>query len=176
VETGIAGIDYSTFYADVVIVPLHGEAKDAKWYRAPLRDNKVADDMQAFDAARNGSRRFFCSAIPWRDVRSAFIEAPIPGGKSNMTIVKLSRIQGSLLRSIPQHVRVEECHPTEWKGILTGNKVASKEQIRTSALELGFSPVVNGEEEVQDAFDAFGMCWALKNLTIGAMSKLEMRF
>lgn len=175
-ETGVAGIDYSTFHADVVIIPLHGEAEDAKWYRAPLRDKKVEESMQAFDAARRGTRGFFVSVIPWRNVTSAFIEAPIPGGKSNMTIVKLSRLQGSLLHAIPQHVRVEETHPTEWKGILTGNKVATKEQVKECALELGFRPVTKGEDEVQDAFDAFGMCWALKHLTIGAMRKLEMRF
>lgn len=158
--TFVAGCDYSTFTADVVLLPWDGEAADARWWRIPLRDSSLPDNLQAFHAAVS-VRAVLVPALPWEQIDAIYLEAPLVVGQRIDTTIKLARIQGALLACIPSSVTVGEVPVGTWKKEVGLSGQASKQAVRDWAIEHGFV-AVRPDEEVQDAYDAFAIAWAMR--------------
>jgi hypothetical protein len=166
----VAGCDYSTFAADFVLLPLEGDSADgASWWRIPLRLADVPLELEAFHAAVALSA-VLLKALPWPDIACLYVETPVLGVGGALTTVKQARIQGAIVASVPPSVTVGEIHPGSWKkGIgLSGN--ASKAAVMQKVLDMGFRasrPKVLGQgpedTDVQDAYDAFGIAWTVRN-------------
>lgn len=156
----VAGCDYNTHNADFVILPWDGGAAGARWFRVPLRDLKVADELQAFDAAC-GMAEVLVPFIPWANIDVCFVEKPFVG-LSRKTALMISRIQGAIIGAIPSKVAVSEIDIDTWKDEFTGNPKAEKTEVREKAIALGFDALRHGED-VFDAYDAFGIAWAARN-------------
>ena len=82
------------------------------------------------------------------------MEEPIYLKRNAATVIKLARIQGAILSCVPEHVAVDEVHPSTWKQGLGLPANADKPQVKKRALELGFDAITPAED-IWDAFDAF---------------------
>ena len=155
----IAGCDYSTNHADIVLLPWEGGAETARWWRIPLRENGVPSELAAFHAAASVARTLV-PALPWDVIGAFYLEAPLLGANVQTTL-KLARVQGAILACVPMRVAVGEIQPAEWKKGLGLTGQASKQAVRDAAVEMGFV-AARPDEDVQDAFDAFGIAWAVR--------------
>lgn len=114
----IAGIDFSTHFIDVVLVPL--DEGPPVWHRYQL------EGQDAFERTRSVP-----NVVPWRaasfwdDVLAVGIEHP--AGRHG--VGPLLRIQGAVLACLPSRMLVEPWPPAKWRKEcgLKGN--ASKEQV-----------------------------------------------
>jgi Crossover junction endodeoxyribonuclease RuvC len=167
-EARVVGVDYSTFHIDAVALELAAGDLGA-WHRIPLRPR--GEKHPPLNVGLAAALKVRPSAWQWlRAGDCVYVEAPLPSPRSTDTIIKLSRIQGAILGTLPRDVVIEEVHPGEWKKAFCGSGNASKEDVMRRAAELGF------ETEIDDAADAFAIAWTQRELIMDAARNRALVF
>lgn len=98
----IAGIDFSTFAVDVVLLDENTDA--ATWHRFEL------SGQDAFDRARSVREAMIAASPLWDDVQAIGIEDPRGYGAGS-----LYRVQGAILARLPHRTLVQPWIPSEWR-------------------------------------------------------------
>jgi Holliday junction resolvasome RuvABC endonuclease subunit len=118
----VAGIDYSTFAIDVVL--LDEDTMAATWRRYELEGH------DPFERARDVARAYEDGLNEWEDVLAVGIEEP-PYVNNHKTLRDLARVQGAILARLPRNLMVQEWTPSQWRKVigLPGN--ATKDDVMT---------------------------------------------
>jgi hypothetical protein len=166
----IAGLDISSFAVDVVL--LDEETDDATWHRFRL------DGSTPFERTRS-LRGVFPSRSFWEDnaVFLAAVEDPV--GHHAHTAKALGLVTGGVAALLPRDLIAVQTQPSEWKRIFCGRGNATKEDIVAACHRHGFdsragAPAVNvaaTRELAQDAYDAYGIAWAVRALNNEAIQR-----
>jgi hypothetical protein len=139
--SAVVGIDFSTFYVD--LVKLDETDAAASWLRVELAGANAWDRTRAL--AYTMPLRSW-----WDDVYLAAIERPMMDQQR-----VLARVQGVILARIPATVHCWEVRPDEWKKPL-GLKITEKPDAAAfPGMQYVSGP--NGEPWTQDAYDALGV-------------------
>lgn len=158
--TTFAGIDFSTFAIDVVLLP--GDEHPI-WHRFPL------EGYDAFERTRD-VREKMPSRGWWLDQGVVALGIEEPQGVSKSTVAVLKGVQGAVLSCLPRSLLVQPMVPSKWRveAGLPGN--ASKDDVRQfgMVLQAGAKVLFGGFEEPcpQDAHDAACIAWAVRKLTV----------
>jgi hypothetical protein len=138
----IAGIDYSTRAIDVVLID--EDTLKPEWRRFTMRG------LDAWERTRNVGWAFD-ESWDWDDVLAVGIEEP-RGYNSGA----LYRVQGSILRSIPDYetprLLVQPWVPSEWRKAVGLKGNASKQEVADHALFTAGVPAMNWPQDAADAF------------------------
>jgi Holliday junction resolvasome RuvABC endonuclease subunit len=149
------GIDVSTRSIDVVLLRDDGRAR---WFSRELdSDNGWA----AADSIRQrvvGLRRVLIEARP--DV-VAFED---PFSQSRGTAKVYGLLIGACMTLVPQHLPIMGLSPNVWKTATVGNPRATKADVAAWAAERWTNPL---NVVTQDAFDAYAIAWAGRELHRG---------
>jgi hypothetical protein len=121
----VAGIDYSSRFIDVVLVPMEGNAPPV-WHRFVLSGTDAFDRTRSVADAMPGRASVF-----WDNVVGAGIEHP--GGHHGTR--DMLRVQGAILSCLPNRLLVEPWPPAKWRAAvgLPGN--ASKGLVKLGSFE-----------------------------------------
>lgn len=159
--SAVVGIDFSTHAVDLVTLD---ETDDtAIWERIPLEGETAWDRLLDW---RN------ITVAGWDDVFLAAIEFPTPDQRR-----VLAQMQGAIVARIPGRVPVWQFKPSEWRRAcwLPGN--ASKGAVaRFAVLRWRNVPDVAAAVRLQmpqDAYDAFCIAWAARELNRTALNQEE---
>lgn len=151
----VAGADLSTFYVDVVKVPLEHD-RQPEWHRFPLTGQDAFDRARSVRDAMPGRTSVF-----WDDVLAVGVEDP--RGHSAGVIY---RVQGAILSCLPPHLLVHPLIPSAWRKLVGLKGNASKEDAYTLAIQYvtSFGPDTWPLAVPTDATDA--CCIALATRTL----------
>jgi Holliday junction resolvasome RuvABC endonuclease subunit len=155
----VAGIDFSTFAVDVVL--LDEDTMEATWRRYELEGH------DPFERAKDVTRAYEDGLNAWDDVLAVGIEEP-PYVNNHKTLRDLARVQGAILARLPRNLMVQEWAPSQWRKEvgLPGN--ASKELVSVYVTGERVLAEKKDDRWPQDAADAY--CIAL-----ATMRKLERK-
>lgn len=153
----VVGIDLNSRTID--LVKLH-DSDQAEWISVP-----IADQRGAFFAARN-AREHFPRGQWWDDVALVGIEDPYSAFPN--VAKALGLVTGAVAALLPTGLTVVQTSPQEWQRVFLGDSVdklpqggkGRKSFVRIRCHEHGFG--INGE--TQDALDAFGIAFAVREL------------
>lgn len=151
----IAGIDFSTFAVDVVL--LDEDSDQAEWHRFIL---PPAGD--AFDRART-VRSAMPSRSWWEDKSVIAVGIEDPRGFNAGVIY---RIQGGILQCLLPDVLVQPWIPSAWRKAVGLKGNATKEAVQLRAIDLwrNVGEVAYCDGESQDTFDAFCIAHATRSV------------
>lgn len=150
-----AGIDYSTFHIDVVLI---GGDRPIRWVHYDLPKKKGRDAFDRTRAVRD--------VLPprtnsiWDDVAGVAIEEPIHNRPQRRhSAHKLKGVQGAILSCLPRldDLRVEAVRAVDWRVALGMKGNCSKEDVREWVEgELDAEVLYDdGDDWTQDAVDAY---------------------
>lgn len=164
--SAVAGIDFSSFQADVVLL---SEDDDTAIHHV-LEFGKTGD---AFERARR-VREAFPSRGWWLEHCVAVgIEDP-RGAARNVDSV-LYRIQGAILACLPQMLMVQPWKPGEWRKQLGISNVGKEAPAQFARDRWAWNPTWVGVPEPldrsQDAADAFCVAWATRDRLVKTQMK-----
>jgi Holliday junction resolvasome RuvABC endonuclease subunit len=150
----IAGIDFSTFAVDVVLLDEDSDA--ATWHRAAL------DGQDAFDRARDVRRAMRDLSHIWDDVLACGIEQTQMRGSGMASAYSLYRVQGAVLACIPPMMLVQPLIPAAWRKTVGLKGNATKLDVAEWVIHN--APLEIADKWPQDAMDAY--CIALATRTL----------
>lgn len=165
----IAGIDYSSFQIDIVL--LDDEADTATWHPCPL------PGKTPFDRARAVRHRF--PTLSWWDDQGVYLVAiEDPYSQANHTAKALGLIAGAIACRLPPQLTVIHTAPSEWKRLAVGKPSASKAEVTRWArvqLEHGYVSPIPPSDMVtkwsEHAYDAYSIARAVRVLNNQAIEK-----
>lgn len=166
----VAGIDISSFAVDVVLLDEDSDA--ATWHRF------ILDGATPFDRTRS-LRGVFPPRSFWEDNAVFLVALEDPVGHHAHTAKALGLVTGGVAALLPRDLHVVQTQPSEWKRIFCGRGNATKPDIVAACHQRGFdstvgAPAVNvaaTRELAQDAYDAYGIAWAVRRLNNEAIEK-----
>ncbi len=156
----VAGIDFSGKAVDVVL--LDETTPDAQWHRFELLD------ATPHDACRN--LRHALPSWGWWEQQNVYLAClEAPRGQHIRAYLWTLPLFGAILDRLPPRDRLEvwSMPPAEWKKPFTGNGNAAKELVKARCVELGFG---DAPDIPQDAYDAYGIAWAARELNAKAIA------
>jgi hypothetical protein len=140
--------------------------------------NRTAEGLDSAAADRVGSPkdsfercRSVRSVLPsrgwWHDEGVVAVALERPSGRHVKSVATLMRVQGAILACLPDELAVTEMVPAEWrkKCGLPGN--ATKDSVCLWAFKRWRNILImDGDDSLpQDAYDAFCLAWALREMT-----------
>lgn len=163
----VTGIDYRTGAVDVI--RLDDDTDRAEWHRFELAG------ATAFERARTVAALVPAGAW-WDDTYLCGIEETF--SRTFNAATGLARVQGALLATIPLRVAVIPTPANEWQRVFLrlepgeklGDREARKAAVRRRCVELGFG---DAPDLPQDAYDAYGIAWAVRELNRRAIEASE---
>lgn len=148
----VAGIDFSSFAVDVVLLDEDTDA--ASWHRFELTG------QDAFDRTREVR-----AAMPdpsfWDDVLACGIEQPQARGPRAANIGALYRIQGAVLACLPCPLLVQPLLPSSWRKTVGLKGNATKLEVSVFADGVWANPP---DDLPFDATDAYCIALAIRML------------
>lgn len=150
----VCGIDSSSRAVDLVLLD---DDNRAEWHRITLEGETPF--LRARDLRQKLPRGTF-----WDDVSLVGLEQTYSGSYSAATALAL--IRGAIGALLPAELTVLETRPNEWQKVFTRvTKLPAKSKerkalIRARCAELGFE----APDLAQDALDAYGVAWAVREL------------
>lgn len=155
----VAGLDISSFAVDVVL--LEEESDAAEWHRFEL------DGGTPFERTRS-LRAVFPSRSFWEDAGVYLAGIEDPHSRFPHVAKAMGLVTGGVAALLPRDLCVIQTAPKEWKRIFTGNANAEKQLVRQHAMARGFDVDIRASS---DAFDAYGIAWAVRALNNEAIQK-----
>ncbi len=158
--TAFAGIDFSTFAADLVLIP---EDSAPVWHRFEL------EGEDAFERTRS-VRDVMPTRGWWHDQGIVALGIEEPQGVAKSTVAKLKAIQGAVVACLPRDLLVHPMVPARWrtevglKGNATKEEIADFVAMRSGSF---FSEIPwDCSEWSQDGFDAYCLALSVEKLTV----------
>jgi hypothetical protein len=159
----IAGLDISTFAIDVVFLPIaETDARPWEHYRAPLRTKKETGDVAILRAAHRAPVAL--ADLPWHLCRVAYIEEPLISWRTAGTVIKVARVQGAAIASIPQYVEVNQINVATWRKEFAGKGSFKSSEEAKRVIGARVSELL-GPESIglsNDAADAYGIAYSAR--------------
>lgn len=158
--SSVVGIDFDTF--GVHLVAIDEDDETILGY-----DHRVFPGKDSFSRLR--TVRSVLPRTYFRDVGAVLVGIEDPRATNPLLrsmIGKLARVQGAILQSIPERVRVEPLNAKEWRVAvgLSGN--AKKDEVAEWAVENSLGDVMLAGVR-QDAYDAYAIARAVAALADG---------
>ena len=158
--TAFAGIDFSTFAIDLVLIPEEGEPE---WHRFELAGH------DAFERTR-GVRDVMPSRGWWSDLGVVALGIEEPQGVAKSTVAKLKAIQGAVVACLPRDLLVHPMVPARWRTEVGLKGNASKEEVADFVAVrsgTGFVEIPwDCSQWSQDAMDAYCLALSVEKLTV----------
>lgn len=155
----IAGFDISSLAVDFVL--LDETTDHADWTRIELAGGTP------FERART-LRLLFPSRSFWEDHGVYLAAFEDPFSRQSHTAKALGLVTGAAAALLPSQLATVQTPPAEWKRIFTGAANADKQTVRMHAIARGFDI---DPRTSTDAFDAYGIAWAVRALNRQAIEK-----
>lgn len=165
----IAGIDLSSRAVDVVLLEDDGDR--ATWHRFELAG------ATPFERARS-LRRVFPTRSWWEENGVWLLGIEDPHSRFPHVAKALGMATGGVAALLPSDLTVIQTKPNEWQSVFLVDKalyvksVDRKEAITVRALSLGFDTGI-GFGDPQDAYDAYGIAWAIRKINAEAARAAE---
>lgn len=140
--TAFAGIDFSSFQVDIVLIFGDAVAPEHRFYTLPGHD--------AFERLRS-IRHVLPPPGWWRQQEVIACAIEDPQGVQKGVVAKLKAVQGGILQCLPRELLVVPLEPSKWRKTVGLSGKASKEEVDLFVREqLGENPYWS-----QDASDSW---------------------
>jgi hypothetical protein len=149
----IAGFDYDSKAIHVVML-------DTDTNAAHYHCRRINDAHGDSFARARRVRDAMPARAHWSDSGVVLVAIEATLSRQRNAIAALSRVQGAILACLPAGIPVVPIRAQKWKQLTVGKANASKADVRAWALER--LDVADGWS--QDAFDAFAIAWAAREL------------
>ena len=161
----VAGIDYSTYRIDIVLVSSNPYDLEGDCVVQPLAYQlPLVAKGDAFERTRRVGAKLPGRTSPfWDEIEAVGIEEP-----TGYTTGYQSRVQGAILSMIPADMLVQPWRPTEWKkrvglpGNASKDEIVEHASVALRALGREWTVETNG----QDCFDAFEIAIATRDALV----------
>jgi hypothetical protein len=168
-RVNVAGIDISSFAVDVVLL-------DEDSNRATRRDHFALTGSTPLERTRS-LRGVFPSRTYWEDNGVYLAGIEDPHSRFPHVAKAMGLVTGGVAALLPRDLCVIHTAPKEWKRIFAANANASKDAVRARVIEF-VSPDYQGLRLIdpqgpwpQDAYDAYGIAWAVRALNNEAIQR-----